>query len=370
MHVLPRAQAAVPLFDVKDAGASHPNRCAPIARRYGDETEAARVRATGSPAHLEVVGRADTAVLSSKAMDLRHLEQIVAVCNSGGLSGAARQLRISQPTLSKSISRLESQLSVQLFDRSGGAARPTKYGQFFADRAKDLLAGVNELTRDFEQLRGQEVGRLRIGAGSAVQTLLLPQIIQRMSDEFPNLNLKTGVEHGPALIRAMLDGRYDVVFVYYGAAAAYGDLIRTKIFEDQYVAVVRPDHPALQSDTIGPAELLRYRIAACTLIPSLREWIGDLSSEQAERLKGFVTDSYDLIRERVLTSDFVAIVPRLIFREDFAAGSLVQLPLTWQGHYECWMLTTPHNWRSPRIKVLADFAKEGAKRMLARSAQA
>ena len=48
-------------------------------------------------------------------MELRHLEQILEICRAGGFSGAARKLQISQPTLSKSIARLEAQLSLKLF---------------------------------------------------------------------------------------------------------------------------------------------------------------------------------------------------------------------------------------------------------------
>src|SRR5690349_19090983 len=73
-------------------------------------------------------------------MELKHLEQIVAICNAGGLSKAARILRISQPSLSKSIARLESQLGIKLFNRTDGGATPTIYGRYIADRSAGLLS--------------------------------------------------------------------------------------------------------------------------------------------------------------------------------------------------------------------------------------
>ena len=74
-------------------------------------------------------------------MDLRHLEQIVAICRAGSFSGAAKALGIAQPTLSKSIGRLEAKLGIQLFERTNANARPTVYGQFVADHASARFDG-------------------------------------------------------------------------------------------------------------------------------------------------------------------------------------------------------------------------------------
>jgi DNA-binding transcriptional LysR family regulator len=98
-------------------------------------------------------------------MDLRHIEQIVAICRAGSFSGAARALGIAQPTLSKSIGRLETKLGIQLFERSNVNARPTVYGQFVADHALGLLQNVSTLGRELEQMAKGEAGLLRIGVG-------------------------------------------------------------------------------------------------------------------------------------------------------------------------------------------------------------
>jgi len=100
-------------------------------------------------------------------MELRHLEQILEICRAGGFSGAARRLEISQPTLSKSIARLETQLSVKLFERNGGAARPTAYGAFVAQRAEALLQGVAALSRDLEQLGPRVYGPCPSSCGTS-----------------------------------------------------------------------------------------------------------------------------------------------------------------------------------------------------------
>jgi len=100
-------------------------------------------------------------------MDLKHLEQIVAISRHGGFSGAARRLGMAQSTLSKNIARLEAKLGVELFAREAGAAQPTSYGRFLVARAEAVLCDVEALNHDFDKLVHGERGRLRIGVGPA-----------------------------------------------------------------------------------------------------------------------------------------------------------------------------------------------------------
>ena len=111
-------------------------------------------------------------------MDLRHLEQIVAICRAGSFSGAAKELGIAQPTLSKSIGRLEAKLKIQLFERINASARPTVYGQFVADHASTLLQSVTTLGHELEQMAKGEAGLLRIGVGPATRLHPLPKVMR------------------------------------------------------------------------------------------------------------------------------------------------------------------------------------------------
>jgi DNA-binding transcriptional LysR family regulator len=295
---------------------------------------------------------------TSVAMELRHLEQIVAIARHGGFGEAARRLGISQPTLSKSIARLESQMSIMLFHRDGGRARPTSYGQFLADRGETLLKEFQDLNREFKRLVHGEKGQLRIGVGPAPMIGLLPGIVAGMTRQFPGLALHTTQDNAVRIVRDLVDGAYDAAFVYYGVATPFEELIRIKVMERPYVAAVRAGHPAAQHDhPLTPRELLRHRIAAGVMIPAFAEWTGPVTGVEAENLKGFSSDSYDLIRTQVLDNDFVSVAPDFIFEADVKAGLMVHAPITWDGIYECWMLTTRERWGSPQLKALAELAK-------------
>ena len=294
-------------------------------------------------------------------MELRHLEQVVAVCRAGGFSGAARSLHISQPTLSRSIARLEEKLAVKLFDRSGGAAKPTAYGRFIAERAESLLGGAATLARDLEQLVNGETGRLRIGVGPVPRLAILPRLVQRMAERYPDLHLETEQDKARALLRGVEEGRYDVAFVTFEAAEPFGDLMRVKVVEDAHIAVARPGHPALQEKTpLSARQLLSYPMATARLVPSFRRWAGEISEAEMAHLQAFVSDDFDLIKQRVMGSSLLTMGPRLIFQPELSQGRLVELPISWNTPYECWMLATAERWRSPVVKAAAELAKAAA----------
>jgi len=290
-------------------------------------------------------------------MELRHLEQILEICRAGGFSGAARRLQISQPTLSKSIARLEAQLSLKLFERSNGAARPTAYGAFVAQRAEALLQGVAALSRDLEQLARGEEGRIRIAVGPASRLKPLPELLRRIAVRFPKLHVETIQETGPGVMTALQDGRVDIAFGYSEHAARYGELIRKKLFDDAIVLVARPGHPALAMQDAGPRELLVYPFALPNVLPGIERWAGEMSREEAENLKAFMSDDYALIIQRALETDAIAMGCSFLFEEHVQAGRLALVSSTLDVPYACWMLTTAERWRSPLIKAMAELSK-------------
>jgi DNA-binding transcriptional LysR family regulator len=290
-------------------------------------------------------------------MELRHLEQILEICRAGGFSGAARKLQISQPTLSKSIARLEAQLSLKLFDRNGGAARPTAYGAFVAQRAETLLQGVAALSRDLEQLARGEEGRVRIAVGPASRLKPLPELLRRIAIRFPKLHVETIQETGPGVMKALHDGRVDMAFGYSEHAARYGELIRKKLFEDAIVLAVRPGHPALALTDAGPRELLAYPFALPNVLPGVERWAGDMTREEADNLRAFVSDDYALIIQRAIDTDTIAMGASFLFEPLLREGQLKIISSTLDVPYACWMLTTAERWRSPLIKAMAELSK-------------
>lgn len=290
-------------------------------------------------------------------MDLKQLELVRAICREGGFSNAARRLGMSQPTLSKSIARLEAGLGVRLFERTGGAASPTAYGLFLAERADDVLTSMESIARELHDWASGDSGKLRIGIGPATRVKPLPTILTVIRQAFPDLQLQIRQLAGPALAEAVVDGRFDIAFSYAGNASHFGELLRIQIFSDDIVAAARPDHPIFDVDAVTPAALLRYPIASLGVVASFREWLGILTPEQQRNVEAFICDDDELMRQQLIDTDYVAHGPAFLFADDIAAGRLRSRSIEWPERFECWMLTTRAHWRSPIIKTIADLAR-------------
>lgn len=293
-------------------------------------------------------------------IELKQLEQVVQICQAGSFSEAARQLQVTQPALSKSISRLEGQLGFQLFERSGGAARPTELGELVAERGRHLLASANALGRELQQRAGGGAGRLRIGVGPATRIRPLPQVIRGLLTQFPGLQVDARLDNGLKIMRGVDQGRYDVAFGASENAEPYGDLMRVKLFEDSLVVVARPGHPAARADhPLSPAELLKHPMASVGVTTGFSRWVGSVGETEAANATALVCDDFEIMQES-LPETHTMRGTRYVFERALAAGELVEVPITWKAAYHCWMLTTQENWRLPVVKAVAELARSAA----------
>jgi DNA-binding transcriptional LysR family regulator len=291
-------------------------------------------------------------------MDLRHVEQVLEICRTGSFSGAARRLGISQPTLSKSIARLEAELALKLFERNKGAAQPTEYGALIAKRAESMLIGMETLRRELDSVARGESGHLRILSGTVARLKPLPALVRLARARFPGLQIETSVAADRwTMMQALTTGRYDLVLGTSNLAADHQELIRVHLYDDEVVAAVRPGHPALAEQPLTPARLLSYKLAVPTGSAAFRRWTSDLSPGDADHVRPLQTDDYDIIKQHALLYDYVALGVRFVYADELDAGKLVELRLTETLPYECWMLTTPERWQSPLVRAVAELAK-------------
>ena len=107
-------------------------------------------------------------------MNLRDLEYVVAVADSGHFGRAAAACHVSQPTLSGQILKLESELGLRLFDRQGRGARVSDRAAGVVAEARATLAAAAGVTAAAEAARDPFSGELRVGIIATVAPYLLP----------------------------------------------------------------------------------------------------------------------------------------------------------------------------------------------------
>ncbi|MEZ3140250.1 DNA-binding transcriptional regulator YeiE [Citrobacter braakii] len=176
---------------------------------------------------------------------LRQLEVFAEVLKSGSTTQASVMLALSQSAVSAALTDLEGQLGVQLFDRVGKRLVVNEHGRLLYPRALALL----EQTTEIEQLFRKDNGAIRVYASSTIGNYILPAMIARYRQDFPDLPLELSVGNSQDVINAVLDFRVDIGLIEGPCHST--EIISEPWLEDELVVFAAPSSPL----TKGPITL-------------------------------------------------------------------------------------------------------------------
>jgi len=123
-------------------------------------------------------------------VDLRQLEALLAVAESGSFTAAADQLRTVQSNVSEHVRQLEAELGVQLLVRGRRATVPTEFGERAIERARAIRSEIEAMHKDLSMLQGLETGHATLGVVGTVSRLLVPMVVAEMRKNSPGLSLR------------------------------------------------------------------------------------------------------------------------------------------------------------------------------------
>lgn len=186
-------------------------------------------------------------------MDLRRLEIFAKVAELGSFSRAAEALYLTQPTVSEHIRALEDELGVQLLDRLGRGATPTRAGQLFLGYTQRLLGLAREARQAIDQFQGRMSGELVVGGSTIPGEYVLPALIGEFKGKYPDILITLVIGDSRQVIDWVEDGRVEVGIV--GARPTIRTLESRELMSDELVVVVPAAHPWAERDAVTLAEL-------------------------------------------------------------------------------------------------------------------
>lgn len=123
-------------------------------------------------------------------MELRELRYFAAVVEAGSLTAAAAALRLSQPSLSVAIGRLETELGITLLVRSSKGVEPTSAGRYLLDASSRVLADVEEISSELRGYGAGLTGSLTVAAVPVLMWHRLPRLLRSFAGEAPGVELR------------------------------------------------------------------------------------------------------------------------------------------------------------------------------------
>jgi len=214
-------------------------------------------------------------------LEIRVLRYFLEIAREESMTRAAQTLHISQPTLSRTMKELESELGRQLFVRSSYSIRLTDEGMLLRKRAEDLLAMADKISDEFRSLDALSRGEVYIGCAESHLISYLARAVSSVYEKHPGIHYHItsgGTEH----VSEKLDkGLYDFAVI-----VEPPDLSRYNYLEipetDIWGAVMPKDHPLAEKAAVTVEDLIPYPVFVSeqSMAADLPRWCG----EKADRL--------------------------------------------------------------------------------------
>lgn len=187
-------------------------------------------------------------------MELRHLRYFVAVAEECHFGRAAERLHIAQPPLSQQIKALEADLGVVLLTRSTRKVELTAAGARYLERARAILAAVDEAGEEAVRVDAGEIGRVSIGFTGSATYELVPTLARVLAADFPEVELELrGEMLTPDQVGALVDGSLDIGFLR--PPARHPDLDVRLLRREPLIAVLPEAHPLAAAEAVRLADL-------------------------------------------------------------------------------------------------------------------
>ncbi len=184
-------------------------------------------------------------------IDLRGLEIFLAVCDTGGLTSAARALDLTQAAVSQHLAKIERELGVQLVDRSIRPQQVTPAGHYLRQRARKLFAEFDDIRAGVARYRERDIPELHIGLVESIAVALLPHLVARIKTRVGSLSITSGTTH--PLMPELRDGAFDMIVTTERPDGIDGAEMMPLLTEP--LLMVLPNSEAAPQDWEGVAEL-------------------------------------------------------------------------------------------------------------------
>lgn len=217
-------------------------------------------------------------------MQLHQLRYIVKVSELGKFSLAAKELFVTQPTLSQQIINLEKEIGVKLFVRQSKNVQLTPAGKEFVVHAKRILTQVDNLFDLMSNYSTLGTGNISVGIMWSASYLGITKIIEEFSVLYPKVNVEIVVDGSQILPQKLKDGEIDVVF-YVATEKLFGseEVVQHQIINSRMMAVISKKNSLSKCGCLEINELSKEKL----ILPS-----GD------KAFKDIIMKSYIHIGER------------------------------------------------------------------------
>jgi len=285
---------------------------------------------------------------------LRQLQYFCAVVELNHFGKAAERCFVTQSTLSVGIQELEGQLGVQLFERNKRKVMTTRIGLQLYDKAEQLLMDAMALAELAEGDKTLLKGTLRLGCIPTISPFLLPQVLPRVRQAFPELELYLIEAQTSECLQRLQKGELDVAIL----ALPYdiGGMCSHTFWSEKFYAAMPADHPLAVNEAIHSKDLPADALLLLEEGHCLRDQVLSVCQLNTTNTQTFQGTSLYTLLEMVAGGQGMTLVPAMALQSELMAQKAIRyVPLKDKGpHREISIVWRPTLPRGKEMMQLAE----------------
>ncbi|MFD1417644.1 LysR substrate-binding domain-containing protein [Companilactobacillus keshanensis] len=294
-------------------------------------------------------------------MNLDHLRYFIELSRTENYTKTAKSLHITQPSLTKAIHSLESEIDISLFEKKGRNVTLTTAGKIFAKGVGNALLQLDRSVSEIEELNSKKT-LIQIGALRTLSIEWLPNIVQKFQQESNDTSIKfqfssdTGLS--PDILKSLREEKYDVAFC--SRMEEYDDIAYYPIEEQNMVCITPLHHELANKTSLTLRETLPYPQVVFSKRSGLYSVIEKMFEDSGGHPIGVYSVEEDQAMAGLVAHNFgIAITPDM---ELLHTMPLRVIPISypkWKRVF--YMATLKKRFRQPEVEEFISFVLKESK---------
>jgi len=252
-------------------------------------------------------------------MDLRQLEILQAIAETGSFTACGRKLHVSQSAISRQILLLEEELGEPLFLRVGRQVRMTPAAESLVQLGQRVFLDVRETVGTITDRTRELRGTLRLSGGMTVCLYVFPPLLKHLRRVHPHLDVRLTVATAGRSVQEIRGGRVDAGLLTLPVQES--DLVTVPVMREELLLVTTPTHPLARRRKVAPADLDGQPFVLFEVGSATRKVIDQFfATEKIEPTIVRDTENVEIIKAMVKTGLGIGIVPYQAIAREVRAG--------------------------------------------------
>ncbi|MEN3090403.1 MAG: LysR family transcriptional regulator [Staphylococcus pseudoxylosus] len=290
-------------------------------------------------------------------MEIRQFNYFMTVAKLGSFTKASQQLHVSQPALSKTIKAFESELNVELLDRSDRQVKLTDSGEIVYNHGLKIFDTLSSLTSNLEDNSSLKSGNIRIGLPSLIGIMFFPSMIKGFSSAYPYLTTELIEEGTHKVIRLVDEGEIDCGIVMLPVDETKFDVFQ--LTEDKLMLYLQKSHPLAQRSEVALTDIKNEPTILFTEDFTMHDRIiQECNNSGFKPNIAYQSAQWDFIKDMVENNLGVTFFPESLKRK-INYDKITAVPITEPYIYwEVGLIVKKDRYRSHATRALIDYILE------------